>query len=125
MNPKPPSTTSPAKRAASADAIVDRLFQRLGASYGKHWLDMWAGVPMGQVKATWADALAQFQPATIAEALNDLGKFPPTLPEFVDLCKQRRKPDAPQLAIVGPKQPAPEGTFRRIRDILNGRDDAT
>lgn len=112
-----PSTTSRARPSASGE-ISTRLFQRLHTAYGKHWLDMWADAPMDRVKATWGDALAQFRPDEIAQALEHLPKFPPTLPEFVDLCRQFRKPGKPALAIVDGRRSPPPGGFQALRDVL-------
>jgi hypothetical protein len=49
---------------------VDRLFLMLASCYGRHWLDMWAGVD-----------------------INEGQKFPPTLPEFKNICNQMKKPE--------------------------------
>lgn len=55
--------------------------------YGKLWADMWAGVPLADVKDAWASEMAGVTAAQIGAALKGVGKFPPTLPEFVVLCK--------------------------------------
>jgi len=34
--------------------VIDRLFERLGATYGASWSKMWADVPLVDVKTTWA-----------------------------------------------------------------------
>ena len=84
-------------------AYVDRLFDRLAAMYGKHWLEQWAGVPMADVKDTWQEVLAGVTGQQVAEALKACGKFPPTLPEFVALCKS-----APITAAHRPYLSAPK-----------------
>ena len=64
--------------------------------YGKHWIDMWADIPMEAVKAEWVDGLREFSLADIGKAITycqttEKYKFPPTLPEFRDLCKAMRQ----------------------------------
>lgn len=112
--------TSQVNRVASHD-LVDRLFLRFATAYGKHWLDMWEGLPIDAVKAEWARALTGVSPAQIKlalESLNEKGQtFPPTLPEFVALTRQfRRHGDAPRL--VDGRRTAPDGYFQSLRDIL-------
>lgn len=116
-----PSTTSPAKPDASVE-LISRLFKRLHAAYGKHWTDMWLDTPIDAVKATWAHYLANFSAEEIGRALEHLPKFPPTLPEFVELCRQqyRRPSGKPDLQIVDARRDPPPGGFKAIRDVLKG-----
>jgi hypothetical protein len=68
----------------------------MASLYGKHWLDMWADVPMDAVKEEWEGGLYGFSIKEIGSAINycsDNNKFPPTLPEFRDLCKTMRRPE--------------------------------
>lgn len=69
---------------------IDRLFLRMASFYGKHWLDMWADIPLESVKAEWQAKLDGMSSKIVFKAVdycsNNL-KFPPTLPEFVLLCK--------------------------------------
>lgn len=111
--------TSPANQSASRSIDVDRLFARLAARYGRHWLDMWVGVPLDLVKAEWRETLARFHPVQVEQAIAALGKFPPTLPEFAAICDDFKRPEgAPNLRIAGPRSEVPAGTFKRLRDIL-------
>lgn len=114
--------TLPAKRSGSPDGApdaIDVLFGRMAARYGRHWLDLWIGIPMDAVKAEWRCELARFQRAQVDQALANLGKFPPTLPEFVGLCAQFKPPRTPAaLQIVGPREPVKPGTFQRLRDVI-------
>ncbi len=73
--------------------FVDRLFDRLVAIYGAQRVGaMWHGTDIGSVKEVWAQQLGRYQPATIAAALQRLvdggDGWPPTLPEFVEVCRQ-------------------------------------
>lgn len=67
---------------------INRLFAKFATWYGRHWLDMWAGIDMGAVKAEWASELSRFSGVALKHGLEECKrrKFPPTLPEFIDYC---------------------------------------
>ncbi len=51
---------------------------------------MWAGVPLDSVKAEWQSKLSGMSSKSVFKAVDycaDKLKFPPTLPEFAQLCK--------------------------------------
>jgi len=51
---------------------------------------MWADIPVDAVKAEWQAKLSGMSSKTVFKAVDycsDNLKFPPTLPEFVQLCK--------------------------------------
>ncbi len=118
----PTNGSSTPKRSASREAIVDRLFQCLGAMYGKAWLDMWTGAPMADVKSEWARRLDGIEPGAIRLALDALvasGKpFPPTLPEFVSLCRQFIRRGPHRLALAEPRTAPPADVFANLRRQL-------
>lgn len=67
----------------------------MASLYGKHWIDMWADIPMDAVKEEWQGGLYGYSFKEIGAAIDYCGtnnKFPPTLPEFRELCKSMRKP---------------------------------
>lgn len=69
---------------------IDRLFLRMASFYGKHWIDMWSDVPVDSVKAEWQLKLSGMSSKAVFKAVDycaDHLRFPPTLPEFVQLCK--------------------------------------
>lgn len=69
---------------------IDRLFLRMASFYGKHWIDMWSDVPVDSVKAEWQAKLTGMSSKTVFKAVDYCSenlRFPPTLPEFVQLCK--------------------------------------
>lgn len=84
------------------DRLVDRLFERFSVMYGRHWAEMWADVPLADVRDAWAAELASFTGVQIGAALQRVGTFPPTLPEFVALCRP-----VPMIAAHRPYLPAP------------------
>ena len=84
---------------------IDRLFQRLAATYGSHWTRQWSDVPMTDVKTAWAHELALFADnlKAIGWALEHLPDYCPNLMQFKSLCKQAPKPDYKHLET--PKAP--------------------
>lgn len=77
---------------------VRKLFGELQGNYGTRFLDMWRSgqsdsngddVGLQNAMALWAEKLAGFRdrPEAIRRALESLPLHPPTLPEFVALCR--------------------------------------
>lgn len=93
--PLPNHVTSPAKQPALPDAWVERLFDHMAALYGSKFADLWRSTDPAKVRAMWADKLAGFadKPQAIKAALDALDErpFPPTLPEFIALCRDAAK----------------------------------
>lgn len=111
--------TSPGKASALPSPWIDRLFGRFALMYGKHWADLWAGLPgeadevMAAVKRAWADDLAGCNGEQIRRALEHCkanNKFPPTCPEFVSLCRQFRVEPAQQTYLPAPRGELPPQT---------------
>lgn len=116
------SELSTARQSGSPD-LIDRLFQKLALMYGKQWADLWIGVPIDAVKGEWARTLTGIEPEAMRLALDSMlnsGKpFPPTLPEFVSLCRQFRKTGAPNLYLADKrKTDGPSGGFQTLRNII-------
>lgn len=94
MSLRPSST----ERPLQAD-WVRALFAKLSARYGTLFADRYAGVPQDLLMAEWGSELAGFTGEEIRRGLDgcrDL-KFPPTLPEFLALC---RPPIEPHTAYI-------------------------
>lgn len=74
---------------------VDRLFGRLSAMYGARFADMWAGLDLAMIKAAWAEDLGDLATDEIARgvAACKLRDWPPTLPEFLALCRPALDPE--------------------------------
>jgi len=92
---------------------IDRLFERLAATYGAAWSRQWADVPMADVKAAWAHELSSFAASLhrIAWALENLPPRCPNVIEFKHLCRQAPAPEAPRL-------PEPKADPERIKREL-------
>lgn len=80
---------------------IDRLFERLGLTYGSQWSRMWEGVPIAEVKSSWAHELASYakpeRMAAIVWALDNLPERCPNAIEFRNLCRRAPMPEAPKL----------------------------
>lgn len=70
-------------------AWIDRIFELFTGYYGKHFLDMWSGANVASVKSVWSAELGRLTPQAIALGMDACRrrKFPPTLPEFLELCR--------------------------------------
>lgn len=105
------STSSMERPCALPDALIDRLFDRMEAAYGSKWANMWGNTNLRNVKALWAEKLAGFSvnPKAIKYALDALDEhpYPPTLPEFLALCRK-----APRLQVEA--LPAPAADKQKI-----------
>jgi hypothetical protein len=105
------------------DHWIEKIFSIMEAMYGARFHDAWRGTDLQLVKATWAERLAAFEddPQCIKFALNSLDSkpFPPTLPEFIELCRQGPKtfrlPAAPAMQIAPPLPP--EAAAERAREV--------
>lgn len=71
------------------DSWIDKLFERLACMYGRKFADLWGGVDPASVRKLWAEKLGVYPGAVIAKALLacDTRPYPPTLPDFLLLCK--------------------------------------
>lgn len=102
---------------------VERIFGHISALYGSKFLDMWRGQDVNAVKAIWSEKLGGFsdKPHAIKAALDALDEkpFPPTLPEFLHMCRdaaRRINPTALQLEHKATPEQI-ENNRRRIREI--------
>ena len=92
---------------------IDRLFERLAATYGAQWTRQWQDVPMADVKTGWAHELAVFANSLhrIAWALENLPPKCPNAIEFKALCRQAPAPETPRL-------PEPKADPERVKAEL-------
>lgn len=97
-------STSQQRRSADAgwpaDALpeswISTLFEKMTTFYGSRFLDMWRGTDMALVRRMWAVELSQLSNAELKRGSSTLisRQFPPTLPEFVLLCRPKINLDA-------------------------------
>ena len=104
-----PSTnvTLPGNRNVLPDAWIGRIFDHMSGLYGSKFSDLWRGSDLNTVRRLWAEKLAGFadMPKAIKEALDALDSkpYPPTLPEFLALCREaglRKQGDVKKLSYM-------------------------
>jgi hypothetical protein len=89
-----PSTSKPTASTewpatAVPETWIDALFERMAASYGSKFADLWRGVDINSVRRLWGIELAKVTREEWKHGVDSLvtRPFPPTLPEFVALCR--------------------------------------
>jgi len=97
-----------------SNQAIDRLFTRLGATYGAQWDKSLGTAPLGDVKTLWAHELAPFANSLhrIAWALENLPARCPNVIEFKQLCRQAPAPETPAL-------PEPKADPERLKQELS------
>lgn len=102
---------------------VDRIFERLTVLFGRRFGDLYAGVDEDRLRQAWAVELAGFRdhPERIAKALQACKgvQHPPTLSEFVALCRVQHA-DAPAGLLSAPKgdPEVARANLKRVREML-------
>jgi hypothetical protein len=93
---------------------IDRLFDRLMATYGNEWLNRWQGLDGQAVKSLWAHELSAYanRLEALAWALENLPPRAPNVIEFKHLCRQAPLPEAPKL-------PEPKADPERLKRELS------
>lgn len=70
---------------------VEKLFERFSLIYGAKFLDQWANVDQNKLKQAWAEDLAGYTGFEIKRGLDTCKTkaptFPPTLFEFLAMCR--------------------------------------
>lgn len=68
---------------------VESLFARMTAMYGAKFADMWRGADVEQVKALWAEEMGKLSNEELKRGFGALmtRDWPPSLPEYIKLCK--------------------------------------
>lgn len=87
------NATLPAKLSVLPDSWIERIFTRMSAMYGALFRERWRDCDLDEVKRVWAEGLSSFSdnPECFGLALKAMVgecKFPPTLPEFVAICRK-------------------------------------
>jgi len=87
MSSQPLSTSTNA--AALPLSWVDRLFERMALTYGRKFSDQWGTVDATAMKKHWAEKLAGLTGPEIKRGVDalDTRDWPPSLPEFLKLCR--------------------------------------
>lgn len=78
---------------------IDRLFDRLTATYGRDFTARFDGVDQNELKAAWAHELSGFSDklGMVAWALENLPERAPNVIEFRNIARRAPAPDVPRL----------------------------
>ncbi|MBR8279772.1 hypothetical protein [Burkholderia vietnamiensis] len=111
---------------------VEALFSKMAAFYGSRFASMWNGVNVVEVQRAWAIELGKLSRDQLKAGSDNLTALPkpPTLPEFVALCRQARSEQAasttPRLADERPADRATVeanlGAIRRVQERVMRRE---
>lgn len=79
--------------------VIDRLFDRLSATYGRDFSSKWEGLDTNNIKTSWAHELGGYEKnlKAIAYALEHLPERAPNVIEFRNICTKAPANDAPML----------------------------
>lgn len=104
--------------ATQSDSLPDaiplpwaaKLIERMQALYGAQFSRQWEGVPTARLVVVWAEELAGYSGEEIRRGLDACRsqKFPPTLPEFLVMCR-------PEMDAATAHQEAVQGMEARRR----------
>lgn len=92
---------------------VDRLFERLGATYGAAWDRSLGSAPIGDLKSAWCHELSGFSDklSMLAWALENLPERCPNVIEFRNLARRAPVPETKRL-------PEPKADPERVKTEL-------
>ena len=102
------------------DSWVESLLARMLATYGQKFRSQWADVPPETLRETWAVALGRFDGARIKWALEQMVAtcpWPPTLPEFVAMCRQAPREEPVKLPAPTPSE---QQRAERVEQMAGG-----
>jgi len=101
-----------------SNQAIDRLFTRIGATYGAQWDKSLGSAPLGDVKTLWAHELSTYANSLhrIAWALENLPPRCPNVIEFKQICRQAPAPET--LALPEPKAD-PERLKRELAKLAD------
>lgn len=94
------------------ESWIAKIFDHMSGLYGSKFADLWNGSNVDSVRRMWAAKLAGFadMPKAIKEALDALDSkpYPPTLPEFLAMCREAGRRHAAPVAAIEYKPTAEE-----------------
>lgn len=119
--------SSNSKAAALPDKVVETLFLRFTTIYGHAWSSLHKeGEFIGSFKREWAEALSDFNPQIIKEALlycRTHYRLPPNIPEFFECCKMFKDRKHTKIAPRQESKPrdleAGKQQLKKIKQFLN------
>ena len=86
------NVTSPGNVPSLPDEWIERVFRRMEDYYLSKWVDSFGSIPRERVKRAWSEELAGYSAQEIKRGLDSCRSraWPPTLPEFLTLCRPVR-----------------------------------
>ena len=81
---------------------INALFEKFEHFYGQDFARKWSVSDIDAMKQEWAEKLWQFDGATLKAAVDHCSENvpkPPSLPEFILICKQQRPHPAHQTLL--------------------------
>jgi len=102
-------------------AAIERLFQKFSLIWGAQKVGaMVRPEDVDMALDLWASSLSRYSTATlkaVIDTLPSLGRdWPPSLAEFIDLCRQFNRPEA-QVALPAPRAEATPEQLEAIRKV--------
>jgi hypothetical protein len=100
---------------------TEALFKRFSVMYGSKWSAMWADVPMADVIDAWQEDLNGVNAEQVKRALDYLkanNPFPPTLPQFLSICRQFRVAPQNVAYLPAPVSRMPPEIRQQLREVL-------
>lgn len=90
---------------------VESLFARMQAMYGNKFIDMWRDADLPTVKAMWADEMGKLNSEELRRGYGALmtRDWPPTLPEYIRMCKPSIDPTVAYYEAVNGMQARERG----------------
>ena len=119
-------TSSPSSDNHDAKRI-ERLFLRLAAIYGHIWKTIYKNaVFLDASKTEWQEGLQKFDNHAIKDAImlcREKCNYPPTLPQFIEICKANQQRSTPYKPMIAEPKSAPSATGKaalaQIKAMLN------
>lgn len=101
-SPAATATHAPSSTSRLPDSWTERLLDRLAAMYGQKFTDQWRGVDPAYLKSVWSEELASYSVEEIKRGIAACRArpWPPTLPEFLLLCRPPIDPEAAFIEAV-------------------------
>lgn len=90
---------------------VESLFARMQAMYGNKFIDMWRDADLPTVKAMWAEEMGKLNSEELKRGYGALmtRDWPPTLPEYIRMCKPSIDPTVAYYEAVNGMQARERG----------------
>ena len=112
---------------------MSKIFLAMQGYYGTRYTNMWKTgevLPNGDdaghmnMMRVWSEKLGGFTdyPECIAHALQNLPQHPPTLPEFMELCRRapRKEKQLLEHKLTDEEKAAAKEQLRKLKEMLGG-----